>query len=241
MASSWFDKLVAGGTTNPAATYTVQKFMNSLVTYKDNECTISFVDKPTCTLSNLDIDGCTSTTVNCCNDTAVSVLTCTSSFINQAASSAVVSVYSSLTSSAQAALSQRLANYLATNPDVPASDKADNTSSLSNQVAVYMKATCNAKTVVEQNASMPSLKLKGCHNDLLNVYNRSDVNIRCAAGAVSHLMPPLAPAAVAPAVNPFLLNPRTKLYLIILVGVFFAFMILLILCGGSRAKDRSGG
>jgi hypothetical protein len=229
------------GTANPAATYTVQKFMDSLTTYKDDECKITFVDKPTCTLSNLDIDGCTSTTVRCCNDSAVSVLTCTSSFINQAASSTLVSVYSSLTSSDQAALSQRLANYLATNPDVPPSDKAANTSSLSKQVATYMKSVCNAKSVTEQNASMPSLKLKGCHNDLLNVYNRSDVNIRCAAGALSHLLPPMAAAAPPPAVNPFILSPRTKLYLVILVGVFFAFMILLILCGNSHTKDRSGG
>ena len=224
------------GAANPAANYTIDKFTRNLTTFKDTECAVRVVNKSVCNLNNVDISGCTSTTVNCCNDSAVSILTCTSSFIDQSASSALLSVYKTMSSSAQTSLADRLKQYLSNIGGVTSSQQSEATSSISKAFGLYMKKSCNQLTVNEQNATMPSLRLTGCHNDVVNLYNRSDVNIRCAAGAISHLMPQLVPGG-GPATLPFYtLNPRTKLYLLILFCVFMAFTILCIMVRISDVK-----
>ena len=218
---------------NPAANTAINMFMSNMTNYNAKQCSINVVDKAVCNLSNLDISSCPNTTVACCNDSAVSVLTCTSSFISTQASSAMTKVTVTQNPATKMRLIQRLRTALVNGGTTSSQISSDVTKNF----GTYIKNICKASTVTEQNAAMPSLRLKGCHDDVINVYNRSDVNIRCAAGAISQFFPQLTPGP--PVISVFYISPQVQTYLLVIGAVFGAFMVLLILLTVGRNDDKS--
>ncbi len=217
---------------NPAANTAVKSFMKNMSNFNEKECSIKVVDKAVCNLSNLDISSCPNSTVSCCNDSAVSVLTCTSSFISSQASSAMTNVYETQNPAVKQGLFKRLGNFLVNG----GTNSSQISSNVTKNFGQYIKNICKEDLVTEQSAAVPSLKLRGCSSDVINVYNRSDVNIRCAAGAISQFFPQLTPGP--PTVSVFQVSKQTGTYLIVLAGVFGAFMVLLILLTVGSAGDK---
>jgi len=218
---------------NPAANTAINMFMTNMTRYNQKQCSINVVDKAVCNLSNLEISSCPNTTVACCNDSAVSVLTCTSSFISSQASSAMTKVLITQNPATKERLVQRLRTALVNGGTTSSNISSDVTKNFGH----YINNICKASTVTEQNATMPSLRLQGCHDDVINVYNRSDVNIRCAAGAISHFFPALTPGP--PSVSIFSVNSQVQTYLLVMGGVFGAFMVLLILLTVGKTNDNT--
>ena len=218
---------------NPAASTAVNMFMNNMTRYNDKQCSVKVVDKAVCNLSNLDISSCPNTTVACCNDSAVSVLTCTSSFIATQASSAMTSVTSKQNPATKDTLTKRLTNALVNG----GTHSSQISSDVTKNFGTYITQICKATTAIEQNATMPSLRLKGCHDNLINVYNRSDVNVRCAAGAISQFFPLLTPGP--PVVSIFKVSSQAQTYLLVMGAVFGAFMVLLILLTVGKTDSKS--
>lgn len=208
---------------NPAANTAVKSFMQNMSKFNEKECSVKVVDRSVCNLSNLDISSCPNTTVSCCNDSAVSVLSCTSSFISSQASSAMTNVYESQNPAVKQGLFERLGNALLKG----GTTSSQISSNVTKNFGQYIKNICKEDLVNEQSAAVPSLRLKGCQDDVINVYNRSDANIRCAAGAISQFFPQLTPGP--PVVSIFYVSQKTTTYLIVMAGVFGAFMVLLIL------------
>jgi len=223
-----FDGVTKLFETGSRADLAVRKFTKEISKYNSTQCSIGTTQKSTCNLGNIEIEDCNNLTLACCNDANASILSCTSSYINESAVNAMVDSSSNALSSSTLA---RLDNYLLNDPEAknPFSKYFNTTtSSVKSKLSTYISTRCLAGNVVEQNVTLPSLKGKSCSSDVVSIYNRSDVQIRCAMGAISHLLPNESMATVE-IPKWYVLTKKTQFYLTVLgclAGAFFVFVLL---------------
>jgi hypothetical protein len=212
----------------------IAEFTNKVSNYRDTQCSIQSVNAATCNLGQIEISSCNNLKIGCCNDANVSLLSCASSFIFSNAVASVIDVTSGSKGNentpAMSSLRQKLANYLQSSA-VSAKDYADTTSSITSQLSTYFKSTCNAQEVMEQTVAIPALKGNHCSSNVVAMFNRSDVVLRCAMGAISQLLPTdnAAQEYKVPPLPWYHLTSKTKKYLIVMSCVLGAFIVLLIL------------
>lgn len=204
----------------------LQLFNKSLADASATECSIKLLDKSTCHVNNIDLTDCADVTIDCCNDSAASVLDCTSSFINKQAASAMATVYGNMPAGLQSSMSNKVLSYLENTGHAASSVGYADTASLTQALETYVATACTAQAVNDQAITVPSLKGTKCDTATILLYNRSDVNVRCAAGAITNLMPT---TAITPAKRPWL-TQATVLYLVILsvIIVFFGLFLAVI-------------
>ena len=173
----------------PPATYpgadAVSDFLKSIDSIKRTECTINANVDKTCSVSNFDIQNCKNFNITCCNVGKVDITTCSAGIIIDTAKKSVkdaINKYPGLLKYIQTYINK----YIADNGLSPAQAFEDG-------LTTYLLHECSDLTMVSQNASIPSLQALDCSNVYLNLYNLSDINIKCAAGAISAIFPSTVP------------------------------------------------
>lgn len=227
-------KLVTQNTTQPdyyvpmlgitPAQKAVTNFQQQLAVFKGTECDVSTTTDQLCTFNTIDVSRCKGLTLNCCNKSETDILDCTSSWIMAAATSA--SSHTAKATGTSPEIEKRLLNYIENNnlAPPPGSTRPGEVSNISQLTQVYLNNVCASFDAVSQTAVVPTLKAFDCQSDTVDIYNQSDVNIRCAMGALSQLFPNTSSGAPSP--SPWTLAPSTVPYLVAIGASGAAFLAI---------------
>lgn len=211
----------------------ISKFTHAISQYDSTQCDIQTVNTATCNLGAIELTGCRNIKLACCNDVDVNLLSCASSFIFKEAIQSIIDVTSGSQQSgdtdAVSSLRTRLANFLQSSAVDPALYSKD-LSSVRTGLSTYFQSVCSAQEVTEQTISVPALKGTTCSSNVVAMFNKSDVVLRCAMGGITNLLP-TDDADVEPLKVPPLpwyhITAKTKKYVLVMVGVLVAFCIML--------------
>jgi hypothetical protein len=212
----------------------ISYFTKAVARYDSTQCNMQSVNTATCNLGTVEITGCKNLKLACCNDVDVALLSCASSFLFTEAMNSVIKVTGGSSGSSKnsglSSLRQRLANYLASSAVTP-QQAADTNSSTRSMLSTYFSTVCSAQEVTEQTVAVPALKGTHCSSDVVAMFNRSDVVLRCTMGAISNLLPTDDANAnellkVAP-LPWYHITAKTKKYVLVITGVLVAFCIML--------------
>ena len=216
----------------------VSKFVNSVANYQEQECSIKALSRSVCDLGNLKITDCKNLTLACCNDSTITELNCTSEFLNKSATQAIVDVATSYNLSDKT--SDYLDNYLLSSAmsSKYVNNMAQNTSllSLADKTSLYVKNACDLDNIAFQTVTLSSFKGTQCSSDIVNLYNRSDVKLKCTMGAITQLLP--QEYAPAKKLAWYHITAQTKMYALVLGIIAAVFFVLALLASASQIDSK---
>jgi hypothetical protein len=198
--------------------------MENISIQGERVCETRVADHELCDLDNIDVSKCSGLTVACCNRANVRILTCPPNFVLKAALSAASTTWES--QGIQPQVLSRLQNYFR-NKALPLPPVANGTETIMQMTRIYLTDACQAFDFTSQIASLPKLTAYDCSNDLVDLYNQSDVRIRCAAGALVNLFPD-TPATPSQTTTAWYQLSEQTLPVIAALGIFSVVAVLMV-------------
>ena len=197
---------------SPAAD-AVNQFLSTLQdqTVKNVNCHLSIASQQVGNIHEVDIKNC-SINLKCCNSTnATEIMACDPSSVLNAGVSAITAQTSKSPDNLAYLIRQLGALY-------------DKSQPITNSVSTYLNQTCKAFDSTEQTIDI-SLTAIDCKNAAIDLYNFSDVNIRCGAAAISSLLPNPVTSQTAS----FFQLHRTAVKVLIGLGILLIIFIAIII------------
>jgi len=197
----------------------VTSFMDYLTTTvtTTKECEILDNQQGFLTLTDMNITNCTNLVINEVNCQTMQVFTCQPGVITKAVTQVITNA-NNASPTVQAYVESQLA----------ASGVGSKvTVNITENLKEYMDAKCDSFTATSQSIQIPSWTASDCNNDIVNLYQTSDVNVRCAIGVLSALLPGIgAPLPAPPKLGSFF--QISKAAVPILAGVGAVGFVLLV-------------
>ena len=166
---SFYDTVVAGACCSscPSCDYQTQCDIHAAVTQ-------------TCAIQNVDISHCSDVNVICCNSNDITILSCPSqSALQQYAINAVEQAIAENTG-----LAAEIRAFLERNSFLTPAE------AIELGISAYFNNVCSMAVIETQSNALPMLKLYGCSDVLIDLFNRSDLTVQCVAAAISNLVYP---------------------------------------------------
>lgn len=186
------------------------RFYSELQVDANQQCTLTVGDQEVCNISDVNVEHCSNLELQCCNQANVAILSCTSAHVEASAVAAALGVINPTTvnSVTRSSTGDVNAVFPGLEQEIDARLKQffinakvdEDTEGLTMQdrMSLYLNNVCQDFTFSDQTATVPTLYAYDCSEDVVNVYNNSDIRVRCAAGALTNLFPNTPPAATPP-------------------------------------------
>ena len=226
--------------TNPVAQEAVSllyRNMQRVVSERDTtvttQCDVRNVDTKSIRVGKVSLTDCKGIVIEACNKSQAQVLTCESGVLVKIVIDTVTEVINNHPDLEPNIFDYMFDAFPQQTPDV----------TITNLLKEYVTRTCNQFNVTNQEISLRSINGLRCNNDLVQLINQSDINIKCAVTSITELFngamaaPSVAPGPDAPKPKPtfpkvsksdYTLSPKAVPIVAALASLGFVFAVVLV-------------